>query len=162
MIEDRPLFGYGAGNCHIAGQKYADQGKWRAEWYYTIHSKYLLVWIETGVLGLVTFLAVLGTGLYQGMRAWRLKDPFLAPLGLALSAALAGHGLHLAVDVFNSRTQVQMLWVILGLLAAVRILAEESKRNSFVLRRSDVTRKLSRSTRARSATVRPIPQGGVV
>lgn len=125
MISKRPVFGYGAGNCHLAGQRFADQSKYRSEWYYTIHSKYLLVWIETGLIGIGFFLWILANGFYQGWAAWRLKDRLLAPIGLALAAALAGHGIHMAVDIFNSRTQVQMLWVMLGLLAAVYHLARQ-------------------------------------
>ncbi len=135
MISERPIFGYGAGNCHLAGKKFADQSIYRAEWYYTIHSKYLLTWIETGAIGLATFLAVLGNGFRQGISAWRTRSPALSALGLAFAAALAGHTLHMAVDVFNSRTQVQMLWCVLGMTAAVGKLAHHET----LVRRPDVT-----------------------
>ena len=118
-IAQRPMFGHGSGNCHIAAREIANQGEYRSEWYFTIHSKYLLVWIETGFIGLVGFLAVLGSGFYFGFSTWRTRDPALSVLGLALFAALAGHSVHMMVDVFNSRTQVQMLWCVLGLTAAV-------------------------------------------
>lgn len=124
MIQDRPFLGSGAGNCHITGQRYADQAKYRAEWYYTIHCKYLLVWIETGLFGLVTFLSVLAMGIRQGLATWFTRQKNLAPIGLALAAAIVGHMLHMFVDVFNSRTQVQILWVILGLSAAAWRLAQ--------------------------------------
>ena len=119
MIEKRPIRGYGAGNCHLAGKRFADQGKYRSEWYYTIHCKYLLVWIETGLLGILSFLAVLGHGIKNGLVAWMQRDRLWSPLGLAVAAAIMGHAVHMAVDVFNSRTQVQMLWVILGISAAI-------------------------------------------
>jgi O-antigen ligase len=119
MIRERPLFGYGAGNCHLAGEKFANQSDYRPEWYYTVHSKYLLTWVETGIVGFISFLAILGNGLLQGWRTWRMSDPQWSPIGLALCAALAGHSLHLAVDIFNSRTQVQILWLVLGLVTAV-------------------------------------------
>lgn len=130
MIADQPWFGFGAGNCHVAGSRYADQAKYRSLWYYTVHCKYLLVWIETGVIGLLAFLLVLGNGLVQGLRTWFLKDRFLAPLGLALAVAIFGNMLHMLVDVFNSRTQVQVLWLILGLAAAVSAIAELDRTNS--------------------------------
>lgn len=118
MILDEPILGYGAGNSHLAGQRYADQSKYRAEWYYTVHSKYLLVWIETGLLGLVFFLLVLGNGVWQGFSTWRAGHRSLAVLGIGISAALLGHMMHMLVDIFNSRTQVESLWVMLGLAAA--------------------------------------------
>ncbi len=133
MIGQRPITGYGAGNCHIVGQRFADQAKYRSEWYYTIHCKYLLVWIETGLMGLAAFLCVLGTGVLNGIKVWRLRDRDLAHIGLALTAALLGHMLHMFVDIFNSRTQVQMLWVILGLSAATLRMPTDSLAPSSVL-----------------------------
>ncbi len=119
MIAERPLFGYGAGNCHLAGQRFANSGRYRSEWYYTIHCKYLLVWVENGVLGLIAFVMMLINGLRYGWVAWLQRDRLLAPLGLAFSAAIAGHMVHMSVDIFNSRTVVQLLWVVLGITAAI-------------------------------------------
>jgi O-antigen ligase len=119
MIQEKPILGYGAGNCHLAGERFAEQSNYRGEWYFTIHSKYLLVWIETGVLGLIGFLTLLLNATKQGILSWRSRVEGLSVLGLACIAAVAGHALHMAVDVFNSRTQVQMLWCVLGLTAAV-------------------------------------------
>lgn len=119
MIEERPWFGHGSGNGHLAGQRFANAGKYRSEWYYTTHCKYLLVWVENGILGLLAFLAMLASGLRYGVSAWTRGDRLLAPLGLALAAAIAGHMVHMAVDIFNSRTTVQMLWVVLGVTTAV-------------------------------------------
>ncbi len=119
MIKDHPIFGYGAGNCHLAAQKYADQSTYRAEWYYTIHCKYLLTWVETGIFGFVSFLVLLGNAFRYGIRSWNSSDRLLATLGLALTAGLAGTMLHMIVDIFNSRVQVQILWVVIGLLAAI-------------------------------------------
>lgn len=142
MIEQHPLRGYGAGNCHLAGQRFADQGKYRSEWYYTIHCKYLLVWIETGLLGLIGFLAVLGHGVRNGIAVWMTRDRVWSPLGLAVAAAILGHAVHMAVDVFNSRTQVQMLWVVLGLSAAIYRLAVLERPRSSGIRTVVSTRTL--------------------
>ena len=124
MIKERPLFGYGAGNCHLAGMPFADGADYRAEWYYTIHCKYLLTWIETGIFGFLAFLCVIGNGVRQGWKAWMSKKHALAPIGLAISIAIIGHMIHMLVDIFNSRTQVQMLWLMLGLAAATYRLSQ--------------------------------------
>lgn len=102
MIQDRPWFGFGAGNCHLAALPYADQSVYRAEWYYTIHCKYLLTWVETGIGGLITFLLVLATAMMYALRTWRSEDRVLATLGLAIFASLLGSMLHMVVDLFNS------------------------------------------------------------
>ena len=118
-ISKSPVFGYGAGNCHLACEPIANSGLFRSEWYYTIHCKYLLVWIETGIFGFIAFLLVLGNGLRQGLYAWAARDRLLSPLGLACAAAIAGHMVHLFVDIFNSRPQVETLWTVLGITAAI-------------------------------------------
>lgn len=126
MIQDRPLFGFGAGNCHLAALPYADQSIYRAEWYYTIHCKYLLTWVETGIGGLIAFLLVLATALMYALKTWRSEDRFLASLGLAIVAGLLGSMLHMVVDLFNSRAQVQLLWVYIGLAAALYRMTTDS------------------------------------
>lgn len=127
MISERPFMGYGAGNGHLVGQKFADQSHYRARWYYTTHNKYLLVWAETGLVGLLAFLAILGTGCRCSLAVWRMKDSALSALGLAMVAALAGHSLHMGADIFNSRAQVQLLWCLLGLAAAVYKLSQQEE-----------------------------------
>lgn len=125
-IRDRPLLGYGAGNCHLACMANASVSLYRAEWYYTIHCKYLLVWIETGIFGLLAFLCVLGNGIRQGIGVWLARDRFLAPIGLTLSLSILGHMTHMLVDIFNSRSQTQMLWIVLGVTAATFQIAKRS------------------------------------
>lgn len=127
MIQDRPIFGFGAGNCHLAALPYANQGIYRAEWYYTIHSKYLLAWVETGLGGLLAFLCVLFSALRYSLLAWNSQDRILAALGLAIAASLLGSMLHMVVDLFNSRAQVQLLWAYIGLAAALYRLAQTSR-----------------------------------
>ena len=133
-IAKNPIFGYGAGNCHLACLPVANESEFRSEWYYTIHCKYLLVWIETGIFGLVAFVLVLLNGLRYGFVAWQQKRRNLSPLGLGCSAAIAGHMVHMIVDIFNARPQVQTLWIVLGVSAAVysfslREIAKNPKKN---------------------------------
>jgi hypothetical protein len=118
-IEKNPILGHGAGNCHIACLEIASSPPFRSEWYYTIHCKYLVVWVETGLIGLLAFLLALGNGVRYGFVAWMRRSPFLSPLGLGCAAAVLGHSVHMFVDIFNSRAQVQMLWVLFGLLACL-------------------------------------------
>lgn len=117
-IPRSPVFGHGAGNCHLACLPAANSGSFRSEWYFTIHCKYLLVWIETGLIGLVAFCGVLGNGIRYGIVAWWRRHPLLSPLGLGCAAAITGHAVHMFVDIFNSRPQVQTLWLVIGVAAA--------------------------------------------
>lgn len=130
MIKDRPLLGYGAGNCHLAGIPRSNAPEYRSEWYYTIHCKYLLTWIENGVFGFLAFLCVIGTGIRYGMKTWFTRNRMYAPIGLALALGIAGNAIHMLVDIFNSRTQVQILWIVLGLVAATYRLSQSKPSDS--------------------------------
>lgn len=66
---------------------------------FSVHNKYLLVWAETGSLGLMAYLAFLFGALRKGWQCWKLPDAALATLGLALTAGLARHMLPMTVEV---------------------------------------------------------------
>ena len=122
-IPRSPIFGHGAGNCHVACLPAANSATFRSEWYFTVHCKYLIVWIETGIVGLAAFGLILCNGVRQGVVAWTRRHPILSPLGLGCAAAIIGHSLHMFVDIFNSRPQVQTLWLVLGVTALTYRLA---------------------------------------
>lgn len=122
-IPKSPIFGHGAGNCHVACLPVANSAEFRSEWYFTVHCKYLVVWIETGIIGLIAFGLVLSNGVRQGVVAWSRRHLILSPLGMGCGAAIVGHSLHMFVDIFNSRPQVQTLWLVLGVAALTYRLA---------------------------------------
>ena len=160
-IAERPLLGYGAGNCHVATLKFANQPPYRAEWFYTVHCKYLLVWVETGILGLLAFLLVLGNGFRHGLYGWRHGDPILSVLALSIVAALAGHMLHMSVDLFNSRSVIQALWCLLGLVAAIyQVSHQEAFQRSYRPRRIPAVRVLSATRGFLTSAHRRDVQGG--
>ena len=55
----------------------------------------------------------------RGWQCWKLQDRFLSPLALGFTAAIIGHMIHMYVDLFNGRPQVQLLWLIAGLVDAL-------------------------------------------
>ena len=123
IILDNPVLGVGASNCALWIEQYAT-GR---EWLYSIHNKYLLVWVETGFFGLLTFIGFLLTVIRRGWQTWQFRDPFLSPLALGFTAAIVGQMTHMLADVFNSRPQVQMLWLIAGLITAIRNIVGDHK-----------------------------------
>jgi O-antigen ligase len=125
MIRDHPVLGVGANNFAIMIERYANS-EFSRNWLYTVHNQYLLVWAETGIIGLVAFISLLFTVLRRGWQGWRANDRFLSPLALAFTAAILGHLLHMFVDFFNQRPQVQLLWLIAGLVTAIHITAENA------------------------------------
>ncbi len=118
IISQHPIFGVGANNFAFVMGSYVSLDI-AGEWLNTVHNKYLLVWAETGTIGLVAFLLFLGSILSQSRRVWRGNDPLLAPLALAFGAAVTGHMLHMCVDMFNGRPNVQILWIIGAMAASI-------------------------------------------
>ena len=73
MFQAHPLLGVGAGNYAAAYQQYKVTG-WDESLTHA-HNYYINVAAETGALGLLAFLAVVGASLYLGWRATRATDP---------------------------------------------------------------------------------------
>jgi O-antigen ligase len=84
----------------------------------------LLEWVETGFIGLAAFLLFLLTTIRLGWRAWQKYDRLLSPIALALILAIGGQMVHMLVDVFSSRPQVQSLWLCAALVAAIARIKE--------------------------------------
>jgi O-antigen ligase len=126
MISDNPLTGVGINNCAVEAGPYCTRPEFRGEWFYTIHNKYLLEWVETGILGLLAFLAFLLTTIRTGWLVWLRQDRLLSPIALALAAAIGGQMIHMLVDVFISRPQVQSLWLCAAVVAATSRITEET------------------------------------
>lgn len=124
MISDHPITGVGVNNCALAARPYAARYEMRGEWFWVIHNRYLLEWVETGVFGFATFLLFLLTTLWTGWLGWWRRDRLLSPIALAVMLAIAGQMIHMTVDVFNSRPQIQTLWTCAALLVAIRRIQE--------------------------------------
>jgi O-antigen ligase len=125
MIRENPLLGVGANHFMLAlpGVLNVDfTGAWLA----TVHHKYLLVWVETGLVGLIAFVYFLFS---IGQRAWRVfkfEDAFLSPLALGLLASLMAQLIHMNFDKFAARVDVHMLWMFAGLVYAMYRVAMSS------------------------------------
>jgi putative inorganic carbon (HCO3(-)) transporter len=118
IIEDNPLLGVGANNFTIVMDRYLTSD-FRKGWLFAVHNKYLLVLAETGILGLLAFLAFLLDAVRKGWRCWVYQDPILSPLALGFAAGIAVHMVHMTVDVFRGRPTQQLLWLVAGLLTAM-------------------------------------------
>jgi O-antigen ligase len=119
VIEANPVLGVGANNYAVWFEQYIGP-ELDAQRIRTVHNKYLLVWAETGIVGLLAFLGFLLSAIYWGWRGWQLRDRLLSPLALGLAVAIVGQMIHMFVDIFHSRPQVQALWLVVALIIAVR------------------------------------------
>lgn len=124
MIADNFVFGVGINNFTVAMLRYAKL-EITGIWLYTVHNNYLLIWAETGTIGLIAFLWFLSTSLWRGWQCWKYKDRLLSPLAFALAVGILGHMTHMHFDFFNSRPALQNLWLNAGLITAINILLRQ-------------------------------------
>ncbi len=115
LIAEHPL-GVGANNWDLAAKRYFEQSQFREEWFFTVHNHYLLVLTELGWLGFLAYLVFLGSIIHCGWRALKRCERTIAPLLLALTAALVGQMFHMAFDIFNSRSKIQMICLTAALI----------------------------------------------
>lgn len=126
IIADYPVFGAGMNNFTAIMQNYLTP-EFANEWIYVVHNKYLLVWAETGTLGIVTYLLFLSVTLYRGWCAWLKHNRLLALIALGCSAAILGHMTHMLFDIFNAGPPVQTLWLYAGLITAIDLIPAEER-----------------------------------
>src|SRR5579859_111527 len=131
IIEDHPLLGVGANNFTVAMGPYLTS-EFRQAFLFAVHNKYLLVLAETGIGGLIGFLAFFAGTMRKGWQCWNFQDRLLSPLALGFAAGIAGHMVHMTVDVFRGRPTQQLLWLIAGLLVAMcRIAATPAEQDFY-------------------------------
>jgi len=117
IIADNPLVGVGVNNYTAALPDYASRHQ--DEFLYTVHNQYLLIWVETGLVGLAAFLWFLIATIRRGGDRWKRRDPLLSPLALGFTAALVGQMVHMQADLFNGRPQLQLLMTVAALIGAM-------------------------------------------
>lgn len=124
IIRANPILGVGANNFAAVMEGY-EGPEFRHAWIYTVHNQFLLVWSETGLIGLIAFLWIYGSLILRGWRLWRTRDTLFAPLGLTIVAALCGFMSHMLVDQFSGRPLIQMVWVFAALIAACEVIQRD-------------------------------------
>lgn len=134
VFADHPLLGVGPGQfAPFYSTPYVNRGGLapQAKGYYA-HNLYLEIAAETGVLGLLVFLAIVGIPFVQlWKRWWRLRSsqPDLAALSAAFFLSLTSY---LFIGIFLHMAYQRYFWLLMALIAAaVRIVdQEEANRNA--------------------------------
>ncbi len=126
MIADHPLLGVGANNFVPAMDDYVT-GEFRHEFLYTVHNRYLLIWAETGLIGLIAYLWFLFSTLRRGWQCWVMRDELLSPIALGLTAAIGGHMVQMLVDAFRGRPLTQLVWLAAAVITAIHVLLQQSR-----------------------------------
>lgn len=122
MIGDNTVWGVGANNFGAALDQYLTIDYSRA-WISTVHNRYLLVWAETGVIGLAVFLWFLLSTLHRALGVVRSTNRMLALASAGLLTGVLAGMVHMTVDLYHNRPLVQLLWLMAGLVIAVERLS---------------------------------------
>jgi O-antigen ligase len=114
MIQDHWITGVGINNFGLVIQDYLSPDL-RGKWIYLVHNKYLLVFAETGIVGLIFFLLILLEIAYLCVRCMQSDNRLIALVALGILSGLLCHSAHMMVDIFNSRLAVELFWTIAAL-----------------------------------------------
>lgn len=114
MIKSHPLLGVGKGN--YVGLTRLSQ-PWALR--YPVHNVYLLYWAETGLVGFLSFMALLCSTFWAAARAFRNNTGRAAAVALAAFAAFAGLGVRMLVSMSFLHPLVTLTFIALaGAVAA--------------------------------------------
>jgi O-antigen ligase len=125
IIADNPVLGAGANNFTVVMGQYLTP-EFRHGFLYAVHNKYLLTWSETGFGGLLAYLTFLLGALRTGWKCWQQNDRLLSILALGITAAIAGHMVHMNAEVFRVGPVQELLWLMVGLLTAMQRMSTAS------------------------------------
>lgn len=118
IVADYPLFGTGGGGWNAVYHKYQSYGYWSTE----VHSHPFQVWVESGTVGMLAFVAVWVLILWSAWRLFQATRDNVA-LGAVIAGATAaaiGLGLHSTIDFNLSLSAVTLtLWAMAGVLAGL-------------------------------------------
>ena len=118
MIRDHWLLGVGSNNYAATLLDYLTP-EFSMEWIVTVHNKYMIVWAETGIVGLIAFIWFLIETINHGWQVGKLNDRFLSPLALGFVMSMVAWMVHMNLEHFHNRPQVQLLLLVAGIITAM-------------------------------------------
>ena len=125
MIGDSPIVGQGLNQFETVEPLYDTFGLLFAG--NPVHNIYLLVAAETGLIGLVGFLALYLTAFAQALRSARSKDPVLIAVGAGIAAALVFFAVEeLLSFALRQEMPLTLFWILFGLAVACARIARET------------------------------------
>jgi O-antigen ligase len=111
LIKDRPLLGFGTGGFEEAySQKIKDNPDWEKNIMHDPHNQFLKIWVEMGMLGLIVFLSMLASSLFQKSSKMYFH--------LGIGVLLAWCATSLFSSHFSTFTEGRFIYIWLGIMLA--------------------------------------------
>lgn len=124
IIREHPLIGIGIGNYYDAFTEYIFRHpEMSVGWViYGAHNSYLTIMAETGIFGILSFVAIILIAIKYGLYLAREKaeDKYLAWINSAIFAGVVGFAINsLTSNSFHHPQGAVFFWVFLGLQVAI-------------------------------------------
>ncbi len=111
LIQDRPLLGVGTGGFEEAySQKIKDNPEWEKHLLHDPHNQFLKIWAEMGIFGLMVFLSMLASSLFQKSSKMYLH--------LGIGVLLTWCATSLFSSHFSTFTEGRFIYIWLGIMLA--------------------------------------------
>jgi O-antigen ligase len=111
LIQDRPFLGFGTGGFEEAyRQKIKDNPDWEKNIIHDPHNQFLKIWAEMGMLGLIIFLSMLTSSLFQKSSKMYFH--------LGIGVLLAWCATSLFSSHFSTFTEGRFIYIWLGIMLA--------------------------------------------
>jgi O-antigen ligase len=113
MIKTHPLIGIGLNTATSQVKAYAAQVG-ATGWVFIVHNQFLLIWAETGLLGILAFISLFRIGLQAASRLKRCADPELRNAGLWLFWSLVTLIWALNMDNVSGAATYKLVFILLA------------------------------------------------
>ena len=129
MIKQYPLTGIGLNTYSTVMEKYTSIYVPHG-WIHQVHNKYLLIWAETGIVGLVSFLWLLLVSLSKLFKLVHAKDPFFSSLAIGLLGSFITIIIHMNFESYAGGNIVLQFWLIIAMIAGLGRVQEQNSAGS--------------------------------
>jgi O-antigen ligase len=121
MIKDNPILGVGANTFMSVITRYTRGPELQYVYLHMVHNQYLLVFAETGLVGILAFLWFMLTCFRESLDCVRRRSNDMAQMvGISAGAGFIAMAIHMMVDMYASPLCLSLLFVFCSLCSAVK------------------------------------------
>ena len=120
MIKESPFIGIGANTFMSVVNNYTRGPDLQDIYLHMVHNQYLLVFAETGLVGILAFLWFLFACFRESWECSNAKSELSRIVGISAGAGFLAMAAHMMVDMYSSPLCFGLLFVFCSLCAAAR------------------------------------------
>jgi O-antigen ligase len=118
MIRVNPIVGVGLNQFGVVLFDYVEADQFSA-WLHIVHNDWLLVWSETGTIGIIFYVGFWLATIIQAVRLVRGSHPVYAVVATGMLASLLGTSVFMMVERYSWRILLELVWVEAAVLTAM-------------------------------------------